>query len=106
MNKRTFLKTSGAFITSSMLSRLAADEEQGARRTNWAGNYQYRAGRLYVPESVEEVRKIVKSCSKLKALGTRHSFNGIADSTGDQVSLKNLNQMALGKQPRPKGRSF
>ncbi len=95
MDKRQFLKTSGALVAGSMLSRLAADERKGAPRTNWAGNYQYSTDRLHSPKSVEEVQEIVKSCSKLKALGARHSFNGIADSTQDQISLKNLDGMAL-----------
>jgi alditol oxidase len=62
---------------------------------NWAGNYQYRAGRLHLPKSVAEVQEVVKNCSHLRALGTRHSFNGIADSAEDQVSLENLDQILL-----------
>ena len=31
----------------------------------------------------------------MKALGARHSYNGIADTSGDQISLKNLNGMVL-----------
>jgi xylitol oxidase len=62
-------------------------------RRNWAGNYEYRAGRLHLPDSVGEVQQIVKSCRKVKALGTCHSFNAIADSAGDQVSLKHFRQM-------------
>ena len=42
----------------------------------------------------------MKSCSKLKALGARHSFNGIADSTENQISLKQLDQMALDAKSR------
>jgi alditol oxidase len=67
-------------------------------RKNWAGNYQYRAGRLHVPQSVTEVREVVKNCSHLRALGTRHSFNGIADSAGDHVSLENLDRMLLDRE--------
>ncbi|HEY6271562.1 MAG TPA: FAD-binding protein [Terriglobales bacterium] len=95
MNKRQFLKTSGAFIAGSMLPRSAHGDQQAAARTNWAGNYAYRAQRLDLPKSVEEVQEVVKRRSRLKALGARHSFNAIADSTGDQVSLKYLNQMAV-----------
>jgi xylitol oxidase len=69
-------------------------------QTNWAGNYRYRASRLHVPESVAEVQEVVKSCQHLRALGTRHSFNGIADSAGDQVSLANLDEMLLDQKAR------
>ena len=37
MDKRTFLKASGAWIAGGMLSNLVADQPEG-RRTNWAGN--------------------------------------------------------------------
>lgn len=100
MDKRHFLKTSGVFIAGSMLPRSARGERHGAARTNWAGNYTYRAARLDLPKSVEEVQQIVKSRSRLKALGARHSFNAIADSTGDQISLKYLDQMALDPKSR------
>lgn len=95
MDKREFLKTSGTFITGALLSRFSAGEQQAAHRTNWAGNYEYHTDHLYQPKTVEEVQQVVKSCSKLKALGTCHSFNGIADSTENQISLKQLDQMAL-----------
>ena len=43
---------------------------------------------------------MVKSCDKLRALGTRHSFNAIADSRKNQISLKKLNQIELDKKAR------
>jgi xylitol oxidase len=76
-----------------MLSPLASGDQQTAARTNWSGNYTYSTDHLHQPQTVEEVRQVVKSCSKLRALGARHSFNGIADSTENQISLTHLNQM-------------
>lgn len=64
-------------------------------RKNWAGNYRYRARKLHLPQTVEEVRQIVKNCQRVKVLGTRHSFNAIADSDGDQISLDNFARMEL-----------
>jgi xylitol oxidase len=83
-----------------MLSRVAAgrvatEQDQTGPRENWAGNLTYGTDRLYTPGSVEEVRKVVKSCAKMRALGTRHSFNDLADSTQNQISLKLLDQIAL-----------
>ncbi|WP_248925261.1 FAD-binding protein [Paenibacillus hamazuiensis] len=60
---------------------------------NWAGNYSYSAKELLVPESVEQVQEIVARSSLIKALGTRHSFNGIADCTGSLLSLQKLNRV-------------
>ena len=61
--------------------------------TNWAGNYQYRAARLHRPETVDAVRELVARTPKIKVLGTRHSFNGVADTTGDLVSLERLDRV-------------
>jgi xylitol oxidase len=43
---------------------------------------------------------MVKSSAKLRALGTRHSFNSIADSTAAQISLKRLDQVSLDEKAR------
>ena len=100
MNKRQFLKTSGVLITGGVVSRLMSAQQPSAPRTNWAGNYQYSTDRLLLPKSVEEVQQAVKSGHRMRALGARHSFNGIADSTDTQISLKLLDQMALDPKSR------
>jgi xylitol oxidase len=97
MDKREFLKTSGAFLAGTMLSPLASGG-QTAGRTNWSGNYTYSTDRLHQPQTIEQVQQVVKSCSKLRALGARHSFNGIADSTENQISLIHLDQMDLNRE--------
>ena len=58
--------------------------------TNWAGNYYYRAATLHEPQSIEELQEIVRSTRSLRALGSRHSFNDIADTTGDLISLRRM----------------
>jgi xylitol oxidase len=57
--------------------------------TNWAGNHTYRAARLHRPASLEQVRELVAGASRLRVLGSRHSFNDIADS-GELLSLERL----------------
>jgi xylitol oxidase len=47
---------------------------------NWAGNYAYRAGRLHRPSTLEQVQEIVSRAGHVSVLGSRHSFNAIADS--------------------------
>jgi xylitol oxidase len=66
--------------------------------TNWAGNYTYQANRLHQPEIIEQVQEIVSHSHKLKALGSRHSFNDIADSPGDLVSLEHFDQVLLDRE--------
>ena len=57
---------------------------------NWAGNVAYGAARFDVPTSVADIQAIVAASSKLRAVGSRHSFNAIADTDGDLVSLAAL----------------
>jgi xylitol oxidase len=100
MDKREFLKTSGALVAGSMLSRVLPGQEQSGPLENWAGNITFSTDHVHTPGTVEEVRQVVKSCAKLRALGTRHSFNTIADSRFNQISLKRLDQIAIDEKAR------
>ena len=100
MNKRDFLKSSGAIVAGSMISRFASAQQQPAPRQNWAGNITYSTDHVLAPANADEVRSAVKSCSKLRALGSRHSFNRIADSTQNQISLEHLNQIDIDDKAR------
>ncbi|MGC4032350.1 MAG: FAD-binding protein [Tepidisphaeraceae bacterium] len=60
---------------------------------NWSGNYTYTAARVDAPRSVDELTTIVKKESRVKALGTRHCFNAIADTPGVQISTLNLDKV-------------
>lgn len=46
---------------------------------NWAGNIEYRSSVVHRPASLDELRNVVLGERRLRALGTRHSFNEIAD---------------------------
>ncbi|HEX5404956.1 MAG TPA: FAD-binding protein, partial [Pseudonocardiaceae bacterium] len=50
--------------------------------SNWAGNHKYAADRVLSPNSVDELRELVVNTVNVKPLGTRHSFNDIADFPG------------------------
>lgn len=59
-------------------------------RRTWAGNRTYGAPALAEPGSVEELQELVANTARVHALGSRHSFNAVADSPGTQVSLAHL----------------
>jgi xylitol oxidase len=82
-----------------MLARIMPAAEQDTHK-NWAGNYTFSTDHLHVPATVEDVQKVVKTCESVRAVGTRHSFNGIADSTHNQISLKRLTDMELDRKAR------
>lgn len=60
---------------------------------NWAGNYLYSAERWHFPTTLEQVPELVTQCTQLRAVGTRHSFNGIADCTQDMISLQDCDRV-------------
>lgn len=60
------------------------------RLTNWAGNVEFGARRLYRPATVAELRDVVLANDRVRALGAGHSFNRIADTSGVLVALDQL----------------
>lgn len=59
---------------------------------NWAKCYEYGAARIHSPASVDQLRQIVQSSPNVRALGTRHSFNGLPDTEGDLVHLGRMSR--------------
>jgi len=87
-------------VAGSIISQLAPGQQQPAPRENWSGNITYSTDHVHTPANVDEVRAVVKSFSKLRALGSRHSFNRIADSTQNQISLQHLDQIDIDDKAR------
>ena len=50
--------------------------------SNWAGNHTYGADAVLTPRTADEVREAVANATHVKALGSRHCFNDIADAPG------------------------
>jgi alditol oxidase len=92
VNKRTFLKVCSAAITCRLISPLLA-WCSGSKLTNWAGNVEYSTEKLHSAKSLQEVQDFVQSRNSLKALGTRHCFNKIADTATEFLSLKALDEV-------------
>src|SRR5262245_31063033 len=60
---------------------------------NWAGNQTCSAQKVYYPDSMAQLRDIVQNAPQLRALGSRHSFNTLADTQGELVSLARMNHV-------------
>ncbi len=63
--------------------------------SNWAGNLTYGARRAHRPRTIDELRALVAGTDRIRALGTRHSFSGVADTDGDLVRLDGLPESVL-----------
>jgi len=58
--------------------------------TNWAGNIRFTPAARRQPTSLPELQRLVARAQRVRALGTGHSFNAIAATTGDLVSVAAL----------------
>jgi xylitol oxidase len=47
---------------------------------NWSGVYTYGTAAIAHPTSLDELRRLVASSSKVHGVGSRHGFNGVADA--------------------------
>jgi xylitol oxidase len=92
MDKRTFLKLCSSAISTPVLSPLRTWTQE-EKLKNWAGNVTYGTERLTSATSLKNVQDFVRKHNKFKVLGTRHCFNGIADSTDQFLSLKAMHEV-------------
>ena len=60
------------------------------RLQNWAGNITYQAQRVHRPTTIDQLQDLVAGSDNIRALGSGHSFNRIADCAGDLVSVAAL----------------
>jgi alditol oxidase len=60
------------------------------RPANWARNVVFSTSRLKRPSTVSDLQELVSSSERVRALGSGHSFNRIADTTGVLVSTAGL----------------
>ena len=54
---------------------------------NWSGTVTYTAERIERPTSLDQVAEIVARSDRVHGLGTRHSFNDVADAPGVLLDL-------------------
>jgi xylitol oxidase len=69
-------------------------QEDRSPGRNWAGNYTYRAQKLHRPSTIEQAQEIIAHAPYLRVLGSRHSFNDIADSS-ELITLEALPRNAV-----------
>src|SRR5262245_45477124 len=88
--RRQFIGLLGAAAATGLRSRRVDAADQAL--TNWAGNYTYSSP-LSSVTSVQQVQEFVRAHDRLRVLGTRHCFNGIADSTAHLLSVRDMNRV-------------
>jgi xylitol oxidase len=61
-----------------------------AQFRNWSGTYQFTAREVITARTVDEVRRAVAAGGRVRAVGTRHSFNDLADNAATLVSVAGI----------------
>ncbi|WP_433953374.1 D-arabinono-1,4-lactone oxidase [Curtobacterium flaccumfaciens] len=57
---------------------------------NWSGTVTYTAERVVRPSSIDEAAQVVADTDRVHGLGTRHSFNDVADTPGTLLDLTGI----------------
>ena len=57
---------------------------------NWSGTVTYTAERVERPSTLDEAAEIVARSPRVHGLGTRHSFNDVADAPGVLLDLTGI----------------
>ena len=58
--------------------------------SNWAQTHVFAAPRLIEATNIEQVRAAVSSGDRIRALGTRHSFNDLPDTIGTLITVTDI----------------
>ena len=91
LDRRDFLWIGAAAAAVSALEpNLLHAQANNIPRENWSGTFHFHTDHVFQPEDVAAVARDVSSVAKLRPLGTRHSFNGVADSNSAQISMLRL----------------
>ncbi|MGR3812201.1 D-arabinono-1,4-lactone oxidase [Jiulongibacter sp. NS-SX5] len=104
MKRRTFVQSTAAFAASASLGSLwscagETETQSTLKVKNWAGNLTYSTGNVSHPESIAELQQLIREQEKLRALGTQHCFNTIADSKHALLSqLKRQKTISIDKE--------
>jgi len=61
-----------------------------AELRNWSGTYQFTAREVIAARTAGEVKRAVAAGGRVRAIGTRHSFNDLADNGATLVSVAGL----------------
>jgi xylitol oxidase len=57
---------------------------------NWSGTYLFTAQEVIAARGIEEVQRAVAKGGRVRAIGTRHSFNDLADNGATLVSVTGI----------------
>ncbi len=68
---------------------------------NWSGTVTFKDASTQSPDSIQDLQSLVLAAAKIRARGSAHCFNDIADTSATSVSLANMSgEIAIDKESR------
>ena len=68
---------------------------------NWSGTVEFQDEIAAAPASLDEVQSLIATSSKVRARGSAHCFNDIADTSATSISLANMSdEIIIDKETR------
>lgn len=58
---------------------------------NWSGNVTFKPAKVVHPKTIAELQKVISENKKIRVVGSKHSFNKIADTDDTWIDLSSLN---------------
>ncbi len=92
MKRKDFLQLSGTVALGASFSPFISCDTKPSFK-NWAGNITFSTTNVNAPTSIQELQALVGKLKSLKAQGTCHCFNRIADSKEALVAMKQMNKV-------------
>lgn len=62
---------------------------------NWAGSHTYAAPRIVTVNTLDDIRTALATEGRVHALGTRHSFTDLPDTTGTLIDVTGMEGLAV-----------
>ena len=61
--------------------------------SNWSGSYQFTAREVIAARTIGDVQEAVNHGNRVRAIGTRHSFNDLADNGATLIDVTGIDQI-------------
>lgn len=80
---------------------LTFSQDFGNTGTNWSGNIKYASKEVLIPETEAEITDMIMNAEgQIKAIGSRHSFNDVADVDGTHISLEKFKKVSVNEEDK------
>ena len=68
---------------------------------NWSGTVNFRDAQRLAPASIDELQELISKSARMRARGSAHCFNDIADTSATAITFENMpSEIEINKEKR------